>query len=118
MHAFDNITPYAIVAWYGDIDHSDDKNGVWNGFVGAYKKLTDKVGATLGVNYMYVTGTDGWTYNDKTKEWDVIAKIGYMFTDKVAVELAGTYMLDESVKGKSFETDKAYGVTASVKFEF
>ena len=107
----DYFTPYAIVAWSGDINNSEDKNGVWNGFVGAYKKLTDKVGATLGVDYTYATD------DSKTKEWDVVAKVGYMLTDKAALELAGYYMLDESVK-HARETDKAYGLTASVKFEF
>ena len=81
--------PYAKVTGEFPLAQSKQSTNdpIYNAYVGAYRLFADKVAVDAGVNY-------GWNKNDDGKDWSVVARVDYLFTDKISAGVFGSYMFD------------------------
>ena len=104
--------PYAKVTGEFPLAQSKESlnDPMYNAYVGAYRLFADKVAVDAGVNY-------SWDKNDDGKDWSVVARADYLFTDKISAGVFGSYMFDG--REDDFDTDyDGYTVGVNLKAAF
>ncbi len=101
--------PYARVIGEFPIAQSKQSlnDPMYDTYIGAYRLFADKVAVDAGVRYK-------WDKNDDAKDWSIVARADYLFTNKISAGVFGSYMFD----GREDDFDSDYdGYTVGVNLK-
>lgn len=113
--------PYANASVVLPLWQSAENDPLYQAGVGVYKLINQKIAVDAGLSYEHNTNhSTSATYQGaaRPRTWNALGEVSYLFCDKLAVSMFGSYLLDQTTRDGVAEQDGSYTIGARLRAAF